>query len=59
MGSGLRLHGLRRATRLRPRLSCCLPVTPLPPPALRCLIFRVSGIRNRLSTKHTAGTAIG
>jgi hypothetical protein len=23
------------------------------------LILRVSGIRNRLSTKHTAGTAIG
>ena len=27
--------------------------------SFQMLFFRVSGIKNRLSTKHTAGTAIG
>ena len=36
-----------------------LPITLMPRPAPKILILRVSGIKNRLSTKHTAGTAIG
>src|SRR5207237_446646 len=42
------------------RACCCQPLAPaLTAAGCQMLIFRVSGIRNRLSTKATAGTVMG
>jgi hypothetical protein len=50
---------LRAATVLSPKALLWVADYAFAASGSQMLILRVSGIRNRLSTKHTAGTAIG